>query len=496
MAAPTTIPQVLENAVRTWGDRVAIEDGRSLSFADLQAEVDRASAGLRGLGIEKGDRVAIWAPNMWEWVVAALGIHSAGAVLVPINTRYKGREARFILDDSGAEAVFTVDGFLGLDFLGMLGDHPVERVVFRTDSWTTFMAGGIDGHVEVDPEDLSDILFTSGTTGRPKGVMTTHAQTCRAFSDWSEVVGLTEDDRYLVVAPFFHCFGYKAGWLACLMRGATILPQPTFDVDAVLERIPRDRVSVLPGPPALYETFLKKERPPLPSLRLAVTGAAVIPVTLVEQMRDELGFDTVITGYGLTEASGVVTMCRFDDDPATIAKTSGRAIPGVEVRVVDLDGTVLPPGEAGEVQVRGYNVMGGYWQNPEATAAAVVDGWLKTGDVGVLDERGYLRITDRIKDMFIVGGFNAYPAEIEHELMQYPGMREVAVIGVPDERLGEVGCAYVVGDAIVGDALIGWARERMANFKVPRRVIGIGKLPRNASNKVEKYKLREMFCGP
>ena len=489
MAAPRTTLEVLDQAAARWPEATAIEDGRHLSYRELREEVEAAARGLWGLGVEHGDRVAIWAPNLWEWVVAALAIHRVGAVLVPINTRYKGDEARFLLDDAGCRVVFTVDGFLGLDFLGLLGEHPVERVVFRDPSWQRFLDGGVEGEAEVGPGDLSDILFTSGTTGTPKGVMTTHAQSCRAFLSWSEVVGLTEEDRYLVVAPFFHCFGYKAGWLACLMRGATILPQPTFDVDAVLERIPRDRVSVLPGPPALYQTLLSRDRPPLPSLRLAVTGAAVIPVRLVERMRDELGFETVITGYGLTEASGIVTMCRFDDDPETIARTSGRAIEGVDVRVLDAAGRVLGPGEPGEVQVRGYNVTRGYWRRPEATAEAIVDGWLRTGDVGVLDERGYVRITDRLKDMYICGGFNAYPAEIEQVLARFPGVEEVAVVGMPDERLGEVGCAFVVGE-VDGDGLIAWARERLANFKVPRRVVALDALPRNASAKVLKTELR------
>ena len=328
--------------------------------------------------------------------------------------------------------------------------------------------------------------------------MTTHAQSMRAYLSWSEVVGLRRGDRYLVVAPFFHCFGYKAGWLACLMRGATVLPQPVFDVAEVLARIPRDRVSVLPGPPALYQMILNADRSgsDLSSLRLAVTGAASIPVQLIHDMRDVLGFDTVITGYGLTEATGIATMCRFDDDPETIAKTSGRAIPGVVVKVVDAAGHELPPGQPGEVLVQGYNVMKGYLDEPEQTAATVVDGWLSTGDVGILDERGYLRITDRIKDMFIVGGFNAYPAEIEHTLLGHPAVAEAAVIGVPDPRLGEVGMAFLVaarGEAEVPEAeLIAWCRERMANFKVPRRVRWVEALPRNASTKVMKFELRKL----
>ena len=499
MPPETTIPALLDRAAELFADAVAIEDGAvSLSFQQLRDHAHAAARALIGLGIQPGDRVAIWAPNMWEWPVAALGIHCAGAVLVPLNTRYKAPEARYILDKSSARALITVDGFLGLDFAAMLGDSDLPTVTFRKD-WDAFVASAPDTPLPVvSPGDRSDILFTSGTTGRPKGAMTTHAQTCRAYWSWSDVVGLTDTDRYLVVAPFFHCFGYKAGWLACLMRGATIIPQPTFDVPAVLARIPRDRVTVLPGPPALYQMILNadRSRADLSTLRLAVTGASSIPVQLIHDMRDVLGFDTVITGYGLTEATGIATMCRFDDDPETIAQTSGRAIPDVEVQVVDPDGTPVPAGQPGHVLVRGYNVMEGYLDDPEQTAAAVVDGWLQTGDIGVMDARGYIRITDRLKDMFIVGGFNAYPAEIEHTLLEHPAISEAAVIGIPDARLGEVGMAFLVaarGHTPPTEAeLIAWCRERMANFKVPRRVRFLKALPRNASTKVMKFALREL----
>lgn len=491
-----TIPGLLRSAARQHGARCAIEDGEvQLSFDELEDAVAQAARGLYALDVAPGDRVAIWAPNVWEWVVVALAIHTVGGVLVPINTRYKGAEARYILDRSGARVLFTVNGFLGLDFADMLDRPDLPTVIFR-ENWDAFLAAGVEGSAEVRPDDLSDILFTSGTTGHPKGVMTTHAQTLRAFADWSRVVGLRAGDRYLVVAPFFHCFGYKAGWLACLMSGATILPQPVFDAGAVLARIGRDRISVLPGPPALYQSFLLQDRSDLDvsTLRLAVTGAATIPVRLIERMRDELGFDTVITGYGLTEACGIATMCRFDDDPVTIATTSGRAIPDVEVRVISASGSEVPRGQPGEVVVRGYNVMKGYLDDPGSTAEALREGWLHTGDIGIMDERGYLRITDRLKDMFICGGFNAYPAEIEHALLEHPSVDEVAVIGIPDPRLGEVGMAWVVSrDGLDPDQLITWARERLANFKVPRRVALVDGLPRNASAKVMKFALRERF---
>ena len=303
----------------------------------------------------------------------------------------------------------------------------------------------------MSPGDVSDLLFTSGTTGRPKGAMATHAQSLRTFGTWASIVGLRQDDRYLVVNPFFHTFGYKAGLLASLMAGATVVPEPVFDVDRVLERIEAERISVLPGPPTLYQSLLAhpdRSAHDLSSLRLGVTGAAVVPVELVVAMGTELGFDTVLTAYGLTESCGTVTMCRRHDPPEIVATTSGRAIPDLEVKVVDAGGRELPRGEAGEVVVRGYTVMAGYWGDEQATSEAIdAEGWLHTGDVAVMDDAGNVSITDRLKDMYVVGGFNAYPAEIEAILRGCDEVGQVAVVGVPDERLGEVGCAYVVAPA-------------------------------------------------
>jgi acyl-CoA synthetase (AMP-forming)/AMP-acid ligase II len=519
-----TIPRLVRLAAERHGHAEAVVDvdaGVALDFVGLRDSAWRAAAALRAAGVQPGDRVAVWAPNVWEWVVAGLGTHCAGGVLVPLNTRFKGAEAAYVLGRSRARVLFTVTGFLGTDYVDLLTravDPPADlphlaRVVLLRgtrdgcETFDAFLAAAGDERAVADaaaradavaPDDLSDVLFTSGTTGAPKGVMTTHAQNLRAFRDWADVVGLRAGDRYLVVNPFFHAFGYKAGWLAALMTGATVLPHAVFDPEVVLERIPRDRVSMLPGPPALFQQILARpdlDRYDLSSLRLAVTGAAAIPVSLVEEMRDRLGFETVITGYGLTEACGIATMCRHDDDPETIANTSGRAIPGVEVRVVDDAGAEVPRGEPGEIVVRGYNVMLGYFEQPDETAETIDgDGWLHTGDVGVMDARGYVRITDRTKDMFIVGGFNAYPAEIEGLMARHPAIAQCAVVGVPDERLGEVGWAYVVlrdGAAATPDEIVAWCREEMANFKVPRRVEVVDALPMNATGKVLKYELRE-----
>ena len=374
-------------------------------------------------------------------------------------------------------------------------------------SWEAYLAAGrsvpaaqVAARADaVSGEDLSDILFTSGTTGRPKGAMVTHAQTLRVFGSWTEVIGLTSGDRYLIVNPFFHNFGYKAGVVACLMRGATILPVPMLDVPDVLRRVAEERVSMLPGPPTLYQSILNhpnREEFDLSSLRLAVTGAAAVPVELIRRMRQELTFKTIITGYGLTECTGTAAMCRHDDDPETIANYSGRAIDDTELRVVDDDGAEVPRGQPGEVVTRGYHVMKGYLDDPEATAEAIdPDGWLHTGDIGIMDERGYIRITDRKKDMYIVGGFNAYPAEIEGVLITHPAVAQAAVVGVADQRLGEVGIAYLVPrtgvETPTPEEVIAWCREQMANYKVPRAVRFVDQLAPQRSGKVLKYELRD-----
>jgi len=494
MTNPVTIPQLVTWAGEQYADDEAVVDtSRRVTFTELATLVRQAATGCRERGVEPGDRVAIWGPNSLEWVVAALGAVSAGAALVPLNTRFKGDEAAYILDKSRARFTFVSPPFLGNDYAGML-DSRFERVLLDEALW----AYGESASYESSADDIGDVIFTSGTTGRPKGVMTTHEQTVNVFTTWSDVVGLRRDDRYLVVNPFFHTFGYKAGIIACLLRGATIVPQPVFDVPTTLDLIGRERITVVPGPPTLYQSILDspdRASYDLSSLRLAVTGAAVVPVALVERMRAELSFGTVLTAYGLTEATGTVSMCRRDDDAVTIATTSGRAIPETEVRVVDPDNEPVATGLPGEVVVRGYNVMRGYFEDPVATAETIdTDGWLHTGDVGVLDEHGNLRITDRIKDMYVVGGFNAYPAEIEQLLATHPSVAEAAVVGVPDERLGEVGKAFVVAkpDAEVdADEVIAFARERLANFKVPRSVDVVDILPRNASGKVLKFELRQ-----
>ncbi|MCB1264832.1 MAG: 3-((3aS,4S,7aS)-7a-methyl-1,5-dioxo-octahydro-1H-inden-4-yl)propanoate--CoA ligase FadD3 [Mycobacterium sp.] len=496
-------------------DAAVLTDERRLTFAELRQEVRHAAAALAGLGVHPGDRVAIWSPNTWHWVVACLAIHYAGAVVVPINTRYTAEEAADILVRTHAPVLIAMGRFLGVDRVADLDrvSLPALRHVVRVpieksategpeDSWGAFLAGPQLPLSEVDaraaavrPDDVSDILFTSGTTGRSKGVVCAHRQSLSASAAWADCGRITSADRYLCINPFFHNFGYKAGILACLQTGATLIPQLTFEPDLAMRTVQDMRVTVLPGPPTIYSSLLDhpgRAGYDLSSLRFAVTGAAVVPVVLIERMQSDLDFDIVLTAYGLTEASGFGTMCRPDDDPVTVATTCGRPIAGFEARIDTPDDT-----GAGEVLLRGPNVMLGYLDDPQATAAAIdADGWLHTGDIGTIDTAGNLRITDRLKDMYICGGFNVYPAEVEQVLARLDGVADVAVIGMPDDRLGEVGRAFVVrrpGAVLDEDTVIAHTCRHLANFKTPRSVVFLDELPRNAGGKVVKPTLREMI---
>jgi acyl-CoA synthetase (AMP-forming)/AMP-acid ligase II len=510
---PRTVPEALEWRAMATPDRTAVVDDTSaLTYAALREEASRVARSLIAAGVKVGDRVALWAPNSVRWVPASFGISMSGAALVPLNTRFKSAEAAYVVRSAGARVLLTVRDFLGQDFTTIAeawDDVPTLERVLGLDgdeAWARWLSEG-DAVETVDVErrehgldedSISDIIFTSGTTGAPKGAVLTHGASVRTYEAWSDAVGLREGDRYLVVYPFFHTAGLKSGILACVLRGAEIHPFPVFDVDAVMNYVARHRISMLPGPPTVFQSIL--DHPhfgefDLSSLRLSVTGAAVVPVEVVRRMREELCFETVVTGYGLTETTGTVSMCRHDDPPETVATTVGRPLSGVEVKVVDDEGTTLAPGEPGEILVRGFNVMKEYFADPAATALAIdPEGWLRTGDIGLVGEDGNLRITDRKKDMYICGGFNVYPAEVEGIMLHHPSVAQVAVVGIPDARLGEVGHAVVVlrgGTEWDPEAFLGWCRESMANYKVPRSVRTVDALPLNPSGKVMKFRLRD-----
>ncbi|MEP6784926.1 MAG: FadD3 family acyl-CoA ligase [Sphingomonadales bacterium] len=514
MTAPQTIPHAIIESGRRFGSAQAIVDPKNgvTRYCDLEAQILAAARAFIAKGIRRGERVALWASNMDRWIIATLALQAAGAVLVPLNTRMKGAEAAYILRASNARLLLTVSEFLGADYPAILAteDLPgLEEVVLLEgqrggQDWRSFLAGGaVVGEDrararldELGAEDVCDILFTSGTTGRPKGVPTTHGQNLAVYRTYAFQMGWRAGDRLLSINPFFHSFGYKAGWLCALLNGATVLPEPVFDAASVLDRIEAEQITVLPGPPTIYQSLLEQplEARDIASLRLAITGAAVVPVTLVQQMRDKLGFETVLTAYGLTETCGVVSMCSPSDDIETIANTAGRPIDGLKVRIVDKSGQEVVQGEPGEILVSGVGVMHGYLDDPAATAEAIdADGWLRTGDIGVLTDSGCISITDRHKDMIIVGGFNVYPAEIEQVLLLHPSIVEAAVVGKPDARMGEVGHAVVVirtGAQLGHTEIIDWCRDRLSNYKVPRSISFVDALPRNASGKTEKFRLR------
>jgi HIP---CoA ligase len=531
-ATPRTVPAGLIRAAEQFGDNDALVDGEvRLSYRELHERVRKLARVFLAEGIEPGDRVAINSPNTHHWVITALAILHAGATLVPINTRFTGTEILDVLRRSDARMLAVSGPFLDKDRLADMraaaaeeagtepGSGPVPglprlRSVIRIPvdqfdelppapgvlEWKDLDERGAavaldrvdERAAAVRPDDVSDILYTSGTSGRSKGVISAHRQVLSVADAWADCGELHDGDRYLVINPFFHSFGYKAGILACLLRGTTIVPMAVFDVPQVMELVHRERITVLPGPPTIYQSILdhpRRDEHDLSSLRLAVTGAATVPVVLVERMQQELSFSVVLTAYGLTEAV-VATMCRPDDDPVTVATTCGRPAAGFELRIADEKGQSLPPDTVGEVLLRGPNTMLGYCDDQEATSAALDDqGWLHTGDLGRVDERGYLKITDRLKDMYICGGFNVYPAEVEQALARLDGVSESAVVGVSDDRLGEVGKAYVVpgpGHSLSEDDVLSFCKKRLANYKVPRHVEFRTSLPRNASGKILK----------
>ncbi|NDK88106.1 AMP-binding protein [Gordonia desulfuricans] len=516
MDSVSTTPAALIRAARQWPDHPALVDTQwgetvELTWSALHARVVDAAAALIASGIRPGDRVAIWSPNSFHWPIAALGVHYAGAVLVPLNTRYTAGEAVDVIERADAKAVFVSGEFLGADHAAeLLAEHRdalpdlVVRIPLSAEpspvpdgalDWPEFLSRSTDDtRTQADaragavaPDDLSDILFTSGTTGKSKGVLAEHRQTIAGSHAWGSNGRLSTADRYLMVNPYFHTFGYKAGILPSVLFGTTMVPLAVYSTSAAMDLVQSQRITVFPGAPTIFGTILDDESGrathDLSSLRLVVTGAAIVPVVLIERIQRDLGVDTVITAYGLTEASGFVSTCTPEDDDETVANTCGRAFEGMEIRLSD----------AGEVLARGAMVMRGYLDDPAATAATIdADGWLHTGDIGTIDDDGNLKITDRLKDMYICGGFNVYPAEIEQTLARLDGVTESAVIGVPDERLGEVGRAYLTlrdGTDLDEERVIAFAKKHLANFKVPRSVVIVDAFPRNAAGKIVKREL-------
>jgi HIP---CoA ligase len=513
----STIPATLRATAARYPDRDALVDGDvRLSYRRLDAAVVDTVRGLIAMGVQPGDRVSVWAQNCWQWCVACLGIGAAGAVLVPINTRFRGKEAAYLVENSESVALFTTTGFLGADYPEMLrtaapqyADLPVVvmdgEVSAKDLSWETFLAHGATvaqsdatARLEaVGPDDLSDVMYTSGTTGFPKGVVQTHGKNIVAMRSLAKALHLTETDRNLVLAPLFAQFGLRCGLFIDIIAGAASVVDSMFDGQRIIDLVEREKITTLPGPPTILAAMLSPlaQGRDISSLRITITGSTVIPEDLVINLLENKIFDHVLTAYGLTEACGPVSVSSLTDTPAQVSTYAGRVLDHLELKVVAPDGTTLPPGGRGELLVRASTVMNGYLNDPEQTAEAIdADGWLRTGDIGLVTEQGYVQITGRLKDMVIVGGLNVYPAEVEATIREHGAVHDVALIGIPDERLGEVGMAFIIpepGTTFDADALYTWSREVLANYKVPRVFVEIDRLPLNSSLKVDKLALRE-----
>lgn len=514
-----TLPSVIAHLAALYADKpfTVGEDGRVSSFAEFWREVRRLARALIRQGVTHGDRVAIWAPNSPEWIVAAAATEVIGAILVPINTRFRGAEAAFALGKTRARVLFTVGSFLGKDYAAMLrdaaggagGDGPVrdlpalKRIVMLDaplDDWPQGLAAEAELEARlgaVTPETIADILFTSGTTGQPKGAMHAHGQAIWMPAIWNEANDLRPADRMVIVNPFFHSFGYRSGWVSGLIAGITLYPMATFNPGAVLALIAREKITVLMGPPTIFLSLM--DHPDfasfdLSSLRVGHTGASNVPVDLIYAARDVFGFDLFLTSFGQTEATALITVNGPEADVETVARTVGKPLRGVELRIAAPDDEKGNE-PSGEILVRGPNVMQGYFEEAEQTAAAIdPDGWLHTGDVGCIDTEGRLRVLDRLKDMVIVGGFNAYPAEIENALRAHPAIADVCILAWPDQKMGEVCAACVIlrpGATLSLTELSEWSRERLANYKVPRHLFLVDDFPRTPLGKVQKFLLRE-----
>jgi len=520
-----TLSQVLRDTTERFPLRDAILDpsGVAWTYEELNEQVDRLARGLLDIGVAKGDKVGLWMPNVPEWVIAYFAIARIGAVVVPMNTRYKTHEVEYILNDSEATTLFAVSSFVGIDYIDMIGEirgnlPNLEHVVIVGETGSAMhgfdelVARGEalvdDGRLAEreaasDPADNVFILYTSGTTGSPKGAMLSHHNIAKNAEQVTAVLHATEEDVFLVAVPFFHCFGCVMGITGAITWGAAMVPMEVFKAKEALELVERFGVSVLYGVPTMFVLELEENRRgkaygsryDVSTLRTGIMAGAPCPIEVMKGTMEELHCNVSIA-YGLTEASPVITMTRFDDSIDRRVETVGRALDGIEVKIADDDRRPLPTDEMGELACRGYNVMLGYYRAPEVTAETIdADGWLYSGDLATMDADGYVKIVGRKKDMLICGGFNVYPAEIEEYLFTHPKVQNVSVIGVPDDVFGEVAVAYVIpreGETIDPQEIVGYCAGEIANFKVPRYVEVVESFPMTQSGKVQKYRLREI----
>jgi long-chain acyl-CoA synthetase len=480
--------------------------GRTITFGELDERVDLAAAALAGLGVSKGDRVALLAGNVPEFVYALYGTMRAGAVACPLNVMLTPEEIAYILADAEASAVITDlasltgllsvrDRLASLHTVVVIGGPPAPP---GTVSFEEIVSSGADPPaVDTDPGDLAVIAYTAGTTASPKGAMLTHGNLAANIDQMMAVPALVEagDDVVLLALPLFHIYAMNVILGLGIRTGATAVLVERFDPAEALELVEREKVTVLFGAPPMFSGWLAlADAGPVPdvsSVRLAVSGAAPLPGDVLERFGQR--FDvTIWEGYGLTESSPAVTTNALGQEAKP--NSIGLPLPGVEVRLVDEHGEDVEEGDPGEIWVRGPNVFAGYWNRPEETSAVLTEGWLRTGDVAYRDEDGYLFIVDRKKDLVIVSGFNVFPKEVEDAIERHPGVVEAAVVGIPDERTGEAVQAWVVpkeGRSLSAEELQDFLRGYLARFKIPRDIRLVEELPHHVTGKVLRRALRE-----
>jgi fatty-acyl-CoA synthase len=520
-----TIGRNLHRTVERHAERDALVDvasGRRWTYSEFAADVELLAAGLLVAGVQVGDRVGIWAPNCPEWTLAQYATAEIGAILVNINPAYRSHELQFVLRQAGVSVLLSATEFKGSDYTAMIDDVRPEVTTLRevlfigSIQWEAMTDRGhralaktpkmvADVSSTLRPDDAINIQYTSGTTGFPKGATLSHRNILNNGFFVGELCHYTENDRVCIPVPFYHCFGMVMGNLACTSHGATmVIPGPAFDPVATLTAVADEKCTSLYGVPTMFIAELALENIgefDLSSLRTGIMAGSPCPTEVMKQVIERMGMEEVSICYGMTETSPVSLQTRSDDSIEQRVSTVGRVGPHLEVKIVDpVLGETLPRGEAGELCTRGYSVMIGYWEQPDKTAEAIdSDGWMHTGDIGVMDGDGYVAITGRIKDMVIRGGENIYPREVEEFLYTHPDILDAQVIGVPDEKYGEELMAWIQlrdGAApLDSDAVRQFCNGRLAHYKIPRYVHVVDEFPMTVTGKVRKVEMRERSLG-
>jgi fatty-acyl-CoA synthase len=512
-----TIGETLRRTVELHAAREALvvrDQGYRATYAELWEQVDLAAKGLLARGIEKGDRVGIWAPNRYEWVVTQFATARVGAILVNVNPAYKTTELQHALIKVGVKLLIHSRGFRQTDYRAMVGEvrdncPELRETLLLEDEWEALLAAGAgideaalaEREASLSPDDPVNIQFTSGTTGLPKGATLSHRNVLNNgfFNGW--MLRYSEHDRICVPVPFYHCFGCVMGNLAAVTHGAcVVVPGEAFDPLAVLQAVAEERCTSLYGVPTMFIAELEEPRfaeLDLSSLRTGIMAGAPCPIEVMKRVRTDMHMPEVTIACGMTETSPVSTQTAVDDPVEKRVSTVGRAHPHVEVKIVDpATGATVPRGTPGEQCTRGYSVMLGYWGDEQATAAAIdEDGWMHTGDLSTMDDEGYVNIVGRIKDMIIRGGENIYPREIEEFLLTIDGVSDAYVIGVPSERYGEEVMAWVKfrnGTRLTDDELRAACHGKIATYKIPRYWKAVDSFPMTVTGKIQKFRMREL----